>query len=392
VPASAPTSRHLLRWIALAIAAVLVALAVALVVYVHHLLQPQRFTTLLENDLAAAGIRLDLDAPAEPTLFPHPGVQLQGFSLTNIGSGTPVLQASGATIVVPWRALLHGDVAIERVDVNAPRLDLGELETLLARLPHHAGPPRLPTIATGVHMSQGTLTRNGSPLLFDLSLVTGALAPGQRFRLDASARTAAGRRLTGMFATTPSAVRDGVIDLDSLQVGIAEQHGAALQLEGRGSWRGGEDLALQLAGSLLHRSFAPPPPASGATRAKAGAGAVSSAPPTTDDNVIDKIELQIAPARAGVPLTVTLKLDGDDAHADLRMQPTQFDDWWTRLLAAQPGEPSGHLPFTGTAQAKQLDLGWLKATDISIDAGTDLAPAPGTSTGPAPASATSGGH
>ena len=241
-------------------------------------------------------------------------------------------------------------------------------------------------------MSQGTLTRNGSPLLFDLSLVTGALAPGQRFRLDASARTAAGRRLTGMFATTPSAVRDGVIDLDSLQVGIAEQHGAALQLEGRGSWRGGEDLALQLAGSLLHRSFAPPPPASGATRAKAGAGAVSSAPPTTDDNVIDKIELQIAPARAGVPLTVTLKLDGDDAHADLRMQPTQFDDWWTRLLAAQPGEPSGHLPFTGTAQAKQLDLGWLKATDISIDAGTDLAPAPGTSTGPAPASATSGGH
>lgn len=387
MPAPAPTSRR----IALAIAAVLVALAVALVVYVHHLLQPQRFTALLENDLAAAGIRLDLDAPAEPTLFPHPGVQLQGFSLTNIGSGTPVLQASGATIVVPWRALLHGDVAIERVDVDAPRLDLGELETLLARLPHHAGPPRLPTIATGVHMSQGTLTRNGSPLLFDLSLATGALAPGQRFRLDASARTAAGRRLTGTFATTPSAVRDGVIDLDSLQIGIAEQHGAALQLEGRGSWRGGEHLALQLAGSLRHRPFAPLP-ASSAPRAEAGASTASPAPSTTDDNVTDKIVLQIAPARAGVPLTVALKLDGDDAHADLRMQPTQFDDWWTRLLAAKPGEPSGHLPFTGTAQAKQLDLGWLKATDISIDAGPDLAPAPGTSTESAPASATSAAH
>lgn len=377
------------------IAVVLVALAVALVVYVHHLLQPQRFTALLENDLAAAGIRLDLDAPAEPALFPHPGVQLQGFSLTNIGSGTPVLQASGAIIVVPWRALLHGDVAIERVDVNAPRLDLGELEALLARLPHHAGPPRLPTIATGVHMSQGTLTRNGSPLLFDLSLSTGALAPGQRFRLDASARTAAGRRLTGMFATTPSAVRNDVIELDSLQVGVAEQNGAALQLEGRGSWRGGEDLALQLAGSLRHRSFAPPAPASSASRAKAGASAAASAPSMsapTGDNATDKVALQIIPARAGVPLTVMLKLDGDDAHADLRMQPTQFDDWWTRLLAAKPGEPSGPLPFTGTAQAKQLDLGWLKGTDISIDAGPDLAPAPGTSTGPAPASATSVGH
>ncbi|WHZ17970.1 MAG: hypothetical protein OJF55_000119 [Rhodanobacteraceae bacterium] len=390
--ASTPTPRRLSRRIALAIVALLAALIVAAVVYVHHLLQPQRFTALLENDLAAIGIRLDLDAPAEPALFPHPGVQLQGFSLTNIGSGTPVLQASGAIIVVPWRALLHGDVAIERVDVNTPRIDLGELEALLARLPHHAGPPRLPTIATGVHMIQGTLTRNGSPLLFDLSLATGALVPGQRFRLDASARTAAGRRLTAVFATTPSAARDGVIDLDALQIVVAEQGGAALQLAGKGSWRGGEDLAMQLEGSLRHRSFSPPPPASGATSARATASTAPSAPALVDGNVTDRIALQIAPARAGVPLTVTLKLDGDDAQADLRMQPTEFDNWWTRLLAAKPGEPSGPLPFTGAARAKQLDLGWLKATDISIDAGPDLAPASAASAAPAPASTAKSPH
>ena len=43
MPATAPSSRHLLRWIALAIVAVLVALAIAAAVYVHNLLHPDRF-------------------------------------------------------------------------------------------------------------------------------------------------------------------------------------------------------------------------------------------------------------------------------------------------------------------------------------------------------------
>lgn len=389
VAASATPSRHLLRWIALAIATLLVALAVALVVYVHNLLQPQRFTALLENDLAAAGLRLSMDAPAEPALLPRPGVQLQGFSLTNIGSTTPVLQANGASIVVPWRALLHGEIAIERVDVNAPHIDLGELEALLARLPHHAGPPRLPTITTGIHMSQGTLTRNGSPLLFDLSLATGALAPNQTFQLDASARSGAGHRFTTSVSTVPSAAEDGVIGLDALRVRIAEQRGASLQLAGTGSWRGGENLALHLTGTLRHRSFAPPPgAAAGVAKPPVDAPPAASAPPATAaPDVSDSVVFDITPARAGAPLTLALKLDGADSHADLRLQPTEFGRWWSRLLATRPGAASGSLPFAGTMRAQQLDLGWLKATDISFEAGPDLAPASAASTSPAAAPA-----
>jgi AsmA protein len=77
VAESAPSSRHLLRWIAIGVLVVLAALAVALAIYVHSLLQPQRFTSLLENDLAAVGLRLEMRAPAEPTLFPRPAVQLK---------------------------------------------------------------------------------------------------------------------------------------------------------------------------------------------------------------------------------------------------------------------------------------------------------------------------
>jgi AsmA protein len=382
---SAPASRYLLRWIGLAILAVLAVLAVALAVHVHNLLQPERFTKLLEDDLAAAGLKLRLQAPAEPTLFPRPGVQLQGFSLTNTGSDKPMLRAGGATIVVPWRALLHGEVAIERVDVDAPYLDLGELEVLFARLPRHAGPPRLPTIATGVHMSQGTLARSGSPLLFDFSVETGALAPGQTFRLEAAARSATGRRYTAVLTMVPSAEHDGVIDFQPLHLHLAEQQGMVLQLDGHGSWRGGEDLSMQLQGTLQHRTLAPPPAASAGPR---GASAVTTHPPAAQaETVTDRIVLDVSPARGRTPLTVATKLDGDDAHADFRMQPTEFGRWWKRVLAAQPGQPPGALPFTGKAEVQQLDLGWLKASGLSIDAGPDLAPAPG-ATAAAPATST----
>lgn len=372
------------------VGAVVLALLVALAVHVNALLQPQRFTSLLENDLASIGVNLELQAPAQPALFPRPAVRMQGFSLTNQGSGTPILQASGATIVVPWRALLHGEVAIERVEVEAPRIDLGELKALLARLPHHRGPPRLPTIVTGVHMSQGTLTDHGTPLLFELGVDTGELVPGRRFRMDVSARSADGHRITASLATVPSSPHDGTIDLDPLRLAFDKQGGVSLQLDGQGHWQGGEAFAMKLNGSLRHPAFAPPPPASG--KAPAGSAAPASGPPASGSGTTtDKIALDIQPARGKTPITIALRLDGDDAHVDLKLQPTEFGDWWQRLLASSPDHPPGPLPFTGQAQVQKLDLGWLQATGLRIDADPDLAPASAGSAA-APASAASTAH
>ncbi|MGH8147545.1 MAG: AsmA family protein [Rhodanobacteraceae bacterium] len=379
-----PLRRHPWRSLAVACVVVIIALIVALVIYVHHLLQPQRFTALLEGDLSAAGLTLKLQAPAEPTLFPHPGVRLEGFSLSNTGASTPLLTANAATIVVPWRALLHGDAAIERVDIDSPRVDLGELEKLLARLPHHAGPPHLPTIATGVHMSQGTLTNDGTPLLFGASLETGSLAPGQRFRLFASARSQSGRELTLGLSTVPSPPHDGAIDFASIQFRFGERGGTVLQLAGHGSWRGGENLALQLSGTLQHASFAPAPAsASGKPPASASAD---------NQTTTDKITLDIAPQQGATPMTVALKLDGTDAHVDAHLQPTEFGNWWRRLLASKPGQTPVPLPFTGTANIERVELGPFKATGLHIEAGPNLAPASAGSAVPAPASTAATTH
>lgn len=387
MPALPSWQRHRLRWIALAVGVVVLAALVALAVHVYALLQPQRFTNLIERDLAGAGINLELQAPAKPALFPRPAVRMRGFSLTNTGSSTPILQANGATIVVPWRALLHGNVEIERVEVDAPRIDLGELKALFARLPRHRGPPRLPTIVTGVYMSQGTLTNNGVPLMFDLSLDTGELLPGRRFRMDASARTADGNQITASLATVPSSPHDGTIDFDAIRIDLAKQAGMSMQLEGKGHWQGGESLALQLQGSMRYPSLTPPPSSSAAPAA--GSSTQGSLPAKASGaTTTDKIALDIQPAQGKAPLNVALKLDGDDAHADLNLQPTEFGAWWQRLLAASPGHPPGPLPFTGHAEVQKLDLGWLKATGLRIDADPDLAPAPPASP-PAASSASS---
>ncbi|MGH8163918.1 MAG: AsmA family protein, partial [Rhodanobacteraceae bacterium] len=361
---------HPWRWIIAAILAlVLIALLVGALI-VRSLLQPQRFTALLQEQLAGAGLLLSVDKPAAPALWPHPSVQLEGFRLSNAGAATPLLAASEARIVVPWRALLHHEIAIERLEIETPRIDLDQLQALLARLPGSAGAPRLPRIGAGIQLVDGTLVRGDTSLLVDVNAETGPLLVGTSFRLDFSARDSADRGGALSLRTLPQRVGNA-LHFEHTGLGLSIEHGPRVQLSGDVVWRGGADIDAALRGNL-----ATPTPAAVGKKAVSSAAASGgkSAVPAPVSMRSYALMLGIAPAQNANPLTVAIKLDGANEHLDARLSPLESIDWWNRLLAASSDTPVTLPPVRGSVRIGQLDFGSLHLQGVRIDAGDEVAP------------------
>ena len=60
---------------------------------VFFLLRPDRFTAMLQNQAAGAGLELNLARPASPSLFPRPALDLNGITINAQGANTPILLA-----------------------------------------------------------------------------------------------------------------------------------------------------------------------------------------------------------------------------------------------------------------------------------------------------------
>ncbi|HJU25925.1 MAG TPA: hypothetical protein VJ722_04550 [Rhodanobacteraceae bacterium] len=364
---------HPWRWFpAAAIALILVALIAALL-FVRSLLQPQRFTALLQSQLADAGLILSVDRPAAPALWPHPAVQLQGFQLSSIGSNAPLLTATEARIVVPWRALLHRELAIERLEIQSPRIDLDQLQALTSKLPHTSGAPQLPRIGAGIRVNDGTLVRDDQPLLFDIDAETGALLPDVPFHLTASAHNGEDRGGKLVLAALPHHQGDA-LRFDQIRLDAQIERGPRALLTGNAVWNGGNDVAATFQGALTL-------PTQTVTSASSASTPGSSATATREYALV----LRITPARGTAPLIAALKLDGANEHADVRISPEALMDWWRTVLAAAPGKPLTLPPLQGHVQADEIGYGPLRMQGVTIDAGADVAPLSAGST-PVPAS------
>lgn len=330
--------------ILVAIGGVLGALLLALLVTAYVMLQPARMTRVLRSAAQGAGLQLSLGAPAEPTLFPRPGLELHGLQLTPYGSQTPMLIAARGRIVVPWRVLLGSTPAITRLELDAPRLDLGGLQQTLAQLHGSGGNgPTLPRIDAGISIHNGALV-SGNRLLFDgIELRTGTLAPGQPFNLHVAARTADGTPYTFDLAGTPTR-GSGVIRFHGLHMRAQGHKLFALTLGGQGSWRGGADVELSLTGALRN--------AAGRTY---------------------HVDIGLQPAGDARPLTLALKVDGAHAHADLTLPPLALTEWWRRLAGADPiagsDAPPGAPPLQGSASVQHLQAGPVSIDGLQIEAG-----------------------
>jgi AsmA protein len=343
-----------LRITLIATAGTLLALVATALVLAFVMLRPERFTRTLRASARSAGLELNLTAPAHPTLWPRPGVRLQGLQLFVQGQPYPLLVADSGRIVVPWRTVLGGDIAITTLELDAPRLDLGQLQRALSTLPDGNGKaPGLPRIDTGITIRNGALVHDNQLLLQDIDLHTGALMPDHRFTLDAQAHGEGGQQGVLKLQFTPRAHTDEAIALDDLRLDAHAGKIAGMQLDGRARWSGGAKLDLHLTGHLH---------------------------PDAGDEYAIAVQTDPPPAPPG---SVHLKVDGKAAHADLHLSPRQVSEWWQRMAGKFTPGALPPPPLKGSIDADELDFGSIRIKGLKVRS-TDTTPA---AAGSAPATA-----
>lgn len=325
-----------LRLLLLGLAGVLLAGLLVLLVTVYLLLQPQRFTALLESQAAKAGLELSLASPARPTLFPRPALELEGLTLTAQGASMPILLAARGRLALPWRTLFGGPTAISRLEIDAPRVDLDALQAWLSALPASpSGTPTIPRIDTGVRIARGTLVRGNQLLLKDFSLDAGRLLSGEPFPLVIAAKDGRGTPMQLRLTATPR-LAGSALRLDAIDLEFTRDTGLSMHLTGEAHWHGAADAAATLAGTVAE--------------ARTGRYDISA---------------RLTPANENDPLLLALKLDGPGNHVDLRLPPLGLAHWLSQL-GDRAGPRLAVPPGSGSVQAATLDVAGVHVEGLQL--------------------------
>jgi uncharacterized protein involved in outer membrane biogenesis len=325
------------------------AVVLGAVIAVYLLLQPDRFTAMLQTQAHAVGLDLRLASPASPSLFPRPALDLNGITLSAEGATAPILLAARGRLALPWHTLLGGPTVISQLQIDSPRVDLDALQTWMAALPAQAenAAPNIPRIDTGVEITRGSVVRGDEVLLDNLSLRAGSLISGQPFPLSVTA-TAAGKPWQLRLSATPR-IEVNALQLNDISLHVSQGSAVTLALSGRARWHGAANAAATLAGKL--------------DRADAGQYSIS---------------LVLTPADQDAPLLLALKLDGPGNHADLRLPPLALASWWSQL--GNPQDPRLSVPpGSGHAEFDSIDVGGVHIEGLTVQAG-DNVPATAAST------------
>lgn len=152
--AASPAPRPLLRRI-LRLAAILAALLLLLLLAVGWLIQPQRAGRVLLDEL---GDRLGLQISAESIdyrLRGTPQLVLHGLSAQREDDDA-LLRAERVFVSLPWRTIRAGgaDLTVQRIELDAPVLDLPALQRWLASRPP-SDDTRIPTLVDGLRIRDG---------------------------------------------------------------------------------------------------------------------------------------------------------------------------------------------------------------------------------------------
>lgn len=171
-----PILRRLLR-----LAAILAILLLACVLLAGWLLQPQRAGAFLLRKL---GNELGLEISAgsiDYRLRGTPQLVLRDVAAKRPGD-TPLLQAKRVFVSLPWSTLRArgADLTVQRVELDAPVLDLPALQRWLATRPP-SRETRIPVLTDGLRVRDGRV-RNDDWSIDGLSIDISALHPERLLR------------------------------------------------------------------------------------------------------------------------------------------------------------------------------------------------------------------
>ena len=322
------------RTLLIAAGLLVLALIAGALIAVHILLKPARFTALLESAASSAGLTLRLQQPASFELFPRPALALAGFSLSVSGHGTPLLSAARGRLRVPWRAMLGGTPTITRLELDAPRLDLGELGRYVATLPTGRA-PFLPRIGAGIRLRDGSVINQGRMLLTAVSLDTGPLAPGRPFILRFAARDSHGAALALTLDALPRSTPT-LVSLQPLTLRGSGHTPVRFALDGSAGWLGGSRFNLHLAGRFTD------------------AGATSRT-----------LDLQLGDDGVA-PMQARIAINGSGEKLQASLQPSALLAWWATLRDSAANAPLTLPPLTAAAEIRHYQVGGVSIEGLSV--------------------------
>ncbi|TWI05025.1 hypothetical protein IP90_01167 [Luteimonas cucumeris] len=152
-------------------AALLVSLLLALLA-AYWFTRPARVSAfILDRAGAALGLEITAGGASEYRLLGTPMLVLRDVVARQPGADTPLLRAQRIHLALPWSTIRArgADLTVERIELDAPQLDVAELQRWLSSRP--AGDTRIPTLTDGLRVSRGRVVGDGwslDALDFDL--------------------------------------------------------------------------------------------------------------------------------------------------------------------------------------------------------------------------------
>jgi hypothetical protein len=157
-PRNRRASRRKLAWALCA--ALLLLLAMALL----WLAQPARVAGIVLGQAGTAlGLEITTSGVSEYRLRGTPMLVVRGLVAREPGAPAALLRAERVYLSLPWSTLRArgADLTVQRVELDAPVLDLAALQRWRERRPSSQQPARIPTLVDGLHITDGEVLGDG---------------------------------------------------------------------------------------------------------------------------------------------------------------------------------------------------------------------------------------